>query len=54
MKELVVVVQIKQFGEDDQTEEEMLAQIRDTIVSVVSLCDLAVETLTVSGINETD
>lgn len=51
MKELTLVVQVQTYGED---EDEVLDQIRNTLVSVVSLCDVAVGTFTVSDIREAD
>jgi len=49
---LVFEVEIQAYGEDEEEQENILCQIRDTIRAVVSLADLSIGTFTTSRIEE--
>lgn len=52
MAKLTIEIEIQTYGDDDDI--EMLAQIRDTVVAVVNLCDLSVGTFVRSHIGTED
>lgn len=54
MSKLIFEVEIQTYGESDEEEKQLLAQIRDAIESVVRLTEVSVGVFTKSEIAESD